>query len=97
MRMIRGRHAVSDEYVEALLEWKDPVGAQDAERWLAAHGLKVQRMVQGALLFGDGRSFERVFGIDLDEIEPPMALRVPAELAATVASITIPRPRQPHP
>ena len=51
-------------------------------------------MRAGLLVTGDRAGFEAAFGLGLSEAVPPVRLKVPAELAATVASATIPPPRR---
>lgn len=50
----------------------------------------------GLLISADRATFERVFGVELRDADPPVALTVPLGLTATVASIAIPKPRQFH-
>jgi hypothetical protein len=81
-------------YVEAILEWEQRGPDAAAEHWLVAQGLQLLPMRAGLLLTGGRVAFERAFGIDLEQAEPPVRLAIPDELRQAVASVTIPIPRE---
>lgn len=83
-----------DDYVEAILELAEGADASRVAEWLSDRGLHSQPMRAGLLVTGDRAGFEAAFGMGLSEAVPPVRLKVPAELAATVASATIPPPRR---
>jgi hypothetical protein len=86
---------IDSPYVEAILEWRDG-GDPAVERWLAARGLGFLPMRAGLLVTGSRAVFEAAFGVDLELAEPPVRLPVPDQLSNTVASVTIPPPREIH-
>ncbi len=83
-------------YVEAILEWAESGHDPAVERWLAERGLAFLPMRAGLLVTGSTAAFEAAFGVDLEQLEPPVQLEVPEELRAAVASVTIPPPREIH-
>jgi hypothetical protein len=85
---------LSADYVEAVALLTPSANPTPVERWPSARGLRVSTLTAGLLVQGDRGTFERAFGVDLGRATPPVALPVPAELAALVAAITIPAPRR---
>jgi len=85
-----------DEYIEVFLEWSGE-GEQDrAVRWLEARGLRTRPMRHGLLLTGTVQQIQDIFSTTLHDQPLPLHLPVPADLSASVASITVPAPRSYH-
>ena len=84
------------DYVEAILELSAGGPAPETRAWFVQRGFRTMPMRVGLLISADRDTFERVFRVELRDAAPPVALTVPLELAATVASIVIPKPRQFH-
>jgi len=89
-------HEIDSPYVEAILEWGERGVDPAVERWLAERGFGFLPMRAGLLLTGSPASFEAAFGVDLEQVEPPVQLEVPEDLRGAVASVTIPPPREMH-
>lgn len=85
---------MDEAYVEAILVWAEGGPSPFVTRWLAAHGVGSTSMRAGLLVSGPMAAFERSFGVELRNAEPPVSLPVPRDLTEVVASITIPRPRR---
>ncbi len=83
---------IDPAHVEAIVVTREPRAPQ-AERWFAERGLQPRSMRAGLLLTGARAAFEKAFGIDLGDVEPPVRIEVPPELRGEALSITIPPPR----
>lgn len=83
-------------YVEAILLWHGAEPSTRAGGWLEDCGLVTLPMRTGLLIRGDRDVFEEVFGCELADAVPPVALPIPDALTEAVASIVIPGPRQIH-
>jgi len=81
-------------YVEAILEWGEGAPDPAVEHWLAKRGFEFLPMRAGLLLTGSRAAFEAAFGVDLEQLEPPVQFEVPEDLRGAVASVTIPSPRE---
>ena len=79
-----------DEYVEAILVWRDRGPVPEVEGWLRERGLRTLPMAAGLLVTGTVRQFAAAFHIDPRRGERPVDVPVPPELRDGVASITIP-------
>lgn len=84
------------DYVEAILEWSAGGPAPETRAWFVQRGFRTMPMRVGLLISADRATFERVFGVELRDADPPVELTVPLGLTAAVASIVIPKPRQFH-
>jgi len=83
-------------YLEAILEWGEGGVDPVVERWLAERGFTFLPMRAGLLVTGSTAAFEAAFGVDLEQVKPPVELEVPEALRAAVASVTIPPAREIH-
>lgn len=85
---------MNDDFIEALLLWSENGASDSVNQWLSDRSLNTIPMKAGLLITGSKRQIELAFAIDLTQAEPPIALPVPTEIKAYVASIEIPKPRQ---
>jgi hypothetical protein len=87
---------MNGDFIEALLLWNEKGSSDSVSQWLQKHGLTSIPMKTGLLITGTSKQFENVFSVDLKHTEPPLELPVPAEFKEHVASIVIPKRRQPY-
>lgn len=82
------------DYIEAILVWSENGPSPSAVEWFSKRGLTATPMRAGLLISGDRQTFDAVFSVGLQMLEPPVSLPIPAELMSVVSSITIPKPRR---
>ena len=82
------------DHVEAILLWSEQGAAPEVAAWFEARGLQVAAMRQGLILSGPRSRFEAIFALELERLDPPVSLAVPAPLRGQVSAISIPNPRR---
>lgn len=87
---------MKEEFIEAFLRWNENGPSEMVKQWLQDRDITVVAMKTGLLITGTQDKFETVFSVNLTNAELPLQLPVPKELKAYVASIGIPKPRQPY-
>ncbi len=86
--------AMDTDFLEAMAECADDDARRLANQWFSDQGLTVIHMRAGLLLSGDVATFERVFGLSLQDVTGPFELPVPQQVGQTVSWVGIPKPRQ---
>jgi hypothetical protein len=87
---------MSEDFLEAVLTWKESGPNDMVKSWFMDRGFGVTQMQTGLLITGDKPRFEKEFPVDLTQPELPLKLQIPAVLSKDVASITIPAVRKPY-
>jgi len=87
---------MTDEYIELFLKWTADGENLQAKTWLESNGLRTLPITQGLLITGSRVQIEKAFSVSLENKQLPFEVPIPAELQASVASITVPKPRSYH-